>query len=319
MKAIIPQVPRKKIIDELTEEKFLRSTGKGNNQIYLLDYQNAPNVVTEIGRLREVSFRMSGGGTGKELDLDDYDTAPEMPFQQLVTWDPEAQEIMAGYRLLKVREAPRDENGKIKTATTKLFDFKERFYEVYLESTLELGRSFVQPRYQSKNHSPKAIYALDNLWDGLGAVLNLNPGLKHFIGKVTMYPDYNREARNMLLSFLHTIFPDNEFLARPIVPLVSPYELAPFHHLWAGKEYKEAYTLLNKLIREREENIPPMINSYMNLSPTMKTFGTAANNAFGDVEETGIMVHIDDIYEARRERYIKSYEDYRDFVPPDRF
>lgn len=316
MKEIIPKVNRNEIIGELTEKRFLRVTGKGGNQIYVVNNTTAPHTVREIGRLREISFRMSGGGTGNELDLDNYDLSPDSPFEQLIAWDPDAQEIVAGYRLLFCRKAPRTPEGHIVTATTKLFAFTERYYEKYMNNTLELGRSFVQPLYQSKNHSPKAIYSLDNLWDGLGAVLQLNPDIEHFVGKVTMYPDYHREARNILLSFLHTVFPDREFLARPIVPLVSPFELAPFHHLWAGKEYKEAYALLNKMIREREENIPPMINSYMNLSPTMKTFGTAANNAFGNVEETGIMLHIADIYEAKRKRYIESYEQYNSFVPP---
>lgn len=316
MKEIIPKVPREEIIAELTEKCFLRSTGKGGNQIYLVNNTSAPRTVREIGRLREISFRMSGGGTGKELDLDNYDVSPDSPYEQLIAWDPDAQEIVAGYRLLFCRKAPRNNEGQLQTATTKLFAFSERFYKHYVDTTLELGRSFVQPLYQSKNHSPKAIYSLDNLWDGLGAVLNLNTDIDHFIGKVTMYPDYNREARNILQSFLHTVFPDEEYLARPIVPLISPFELAPYHHLWANKAYKEAYALLNKMIRDRDENIPPMINSYMNLSPSMKTFGTAANNAFGNVEETGIMLHIGDIYEAKRQRYIDSYPQHITFVPP---
>jgi hypothetical protein len=314
MKNIIPAVDRKVLLKELNEDTFLRHTNKGGNQLYLLNQHNAPNVVREIGRLREISFRAAGGGTGKQLDVDAYDTAA-VPFDQLVLWDPEDQEIIAGYRLLKCATAERDEEGKIVSATAHLFDLSESFYTDYLPYTIELGRSFVQPMYQ-RNASRKGLFSMDNLWDGLGAILVKNPEVRYLFGKVTMYPSYQREARNMILSFLKTKFGDPDALVTPEHPLVDDADLAPFAHLFEGMPYKEAYTKLRELVRERGENIPPLINTYMNISSTMKTFGTAANYEFGEVEETGILITVNDIYPEKKDRHMLTYEQSKNYIGP---
>ena len=314
MQDIIPPVDRKLLLNELTEDKFLRHSNKLNNQLYLIDAHNAPNLMREIGRLRELSFRSAGGGTGKEVDIDDFDTA-EKPFQQLVLWDPEEQEIIAGYRLLMCKNAPIDGNGRIISATAHLFELSEEFYTNYLPTTMELGRSFIQPKYQ-RGASRKGLFSLDNLWDGLGAVVKLNEDIEYLFGKVTMYPQYNREARDMLMAFLYTFFPDNHKLVRPVTPLITSDEWKPYMDMFKGKDYKEAFTILNREVRNRGEVIPPLINTYMSLSNSMKTFGTALNSNFGKVEETGILVTIADIYEARKERHIESYHDFKEYTGP---
>lgn len=315
MEEIIPPVKRELIIIELTEERFLRNTSKLRNQLYLVNAHNAPNTMQEIGRLRELAFRTSGGGTGKSADIDAYDTA-ERPFEQLVLWDPEDQEIIAGYRVLMCRNAPRDEEGHIISATAHLFKLSERFVVDYLPDTMELGRSFVQPQYQ-RGASRKGLFSMDNLWDGLGAIVIQNPDIKYLFGKVTMYPSYNREARNILLAFMQHYFPDREELARPIDPYVHPQDLAPYDGMFEGMDYKEGFTLMNREVRQRGENVPPLFNQYMGLSATMKTFGTALNQNFGDVEETGIMVTLADIYDDRKSRYLDSYYTHRDFRGPE--
>lgn len=311
---IISAVDRELIISELTEKTFLRHTNKLRNHLYLLNYHNSPNVMREIGRLREEAFRGAGGGTGKALDIDSYDTA-ESPFEQLIVWDPEDREIIAGYRLMKCINAPRDHEGRLISATAHLFELSDEFVRNYLPHTLELGRSFVQPKYQ-RGASKKGLFSMDNLWDGLGAYLVLNPDLKYLFGKVTMYPHFNREARNFILAFLAHYFPDDQQLVTPIDPLVSAEELAPFRSNFEGLEYKEGYSLLNKEVRGRGENIPPLINTYMNISATMKTFGTAANNDFGGVEETGILIKAGDIFPARKERHMETYERDKTFLGP---
>ncbi len=310
---VIPAVDRDLLLSELTEDKFLRHSGKGGNYLYLITNKNAPNVMREIGRLREITFREAGGGTGKSMDIDAYDTS-DVPYMQLLSWDPEANEIIAGYRLLKCIHANQDENGQIITATSHLFHLSDKFNEEYLTATLELGRSFVQPKYQSKN--PKGIFSLDNLWDGLGAVSRLNPDIKYYLGKVTMYPDYNREGRNLILSFVSQFFPDDIGIGTPLHPLITGAEVEVIEKLkplWYDKTYKEGHTKLNKMIRELGENIPPLINSYMNLTDTMKTFGTSVNRNFGDVEETGILVTIEDLHPTKKLRYFDSYEAHKDF------
>ncbi len=315
MEDIIAPVSRKEILKELTENTFLRNTSKGGNQLYVVNHLNAPNVVREIGRLREVAFRTAGGGTGKSIDLDDYDLSERSPYDQLVVWDPEDQEITAGYRLIKCEDAERDENGQLLSATAHLFHLSDEFLNDYLPYTLELGRSFVQPKYQ-RGAARKGLFALDNLWDGLATIMLLNPVMKYFFGKVTMYPEYQREARNILLAFLNSRFPDPNNLVVPREPLVSAEELRQYAQRFEGLEYKEAHKLLVRELKDRGEAIPPLINSYMGLSPTMKTFGTAPNYEFGEVEETGILVRFEDIDPARKNRYMDTYEACKEFKGP---
>jgi hypothetical protein len=309
MQAIIPAVDREILKEELTPDRFLRYANNGNNHIYLVDYHKAPNTVREIGRLRELTFRAAGGGTGLSLDLDENDTHQNC-YEQLITWNPEDDEIVAGYRLIKCKNAGLDKEGNLNLSTAHLFSFSERFVVDYIPHTLELGRSFVQPKYQPGLNNRKGIFSLDNLWDGLGAVVMLNRDVKYLFGKVTMYPHFNREGRDLLLYFMHHYFPDKDALVRPLAHLVLSYETDPkgFQGIFDNMSYKEGYKLLNTRIRSLGENIPPLINTYMNLSPTMKTFGTALNDEFGAVEETGILISLSDIYESKKQRHLETFE-----------
>lgn len=307
MKQIIEKVDRKLIKAELTRERFLRKTNKGGNEIYVINYHNAPNTLREIGRLREVSFRDAGGGTGKDIDIDIYDTQ-ENPYEQLLVWDPDHEEILGGYRFMFGSDIPVDENGKLKIATARLFDFKEKFITEIIPYTIELGRSFVQPAYQSSRAGAKALFALDNLWDGLGALWYDHKEIKYFFGKVTMYPHFNERARALILAFMKKHFPDKDKMLEPFNPVelgcVTQEEI---EKLFCCNEYKENYKALNKEVREIGTNIPPLVNAYMNLSPTMRTFGTAVNDVFGNVEETAILITIKEIFDDKRKRYMESY------------
>lgn len=309
MQAIIPAVDRNLIKKELTEARFLRYTNNGNNHIYLVDHHNSPHTVQEIGRLRELTFRAAGGGTGLPVDLDENDTN-ETCYQQLITWNPEEEEIVAGYRLIYCKNAGFTDDGHLDLSTAHLFSFSEKFIQEYIPYTIELGRSFVQPKFQPSLDNRKGLFSLDNLWDGLGAVVMLHPEVKYLFGKVTMYPHFNREARDLLLYFMNHYFPDTEKLVQPHPSLLLGYETDKtlFEGIFDGLEYKEGYKLLNTRVRALGENIPPLINTYMNLSPSMKTFGTALNDEFGAVEETGILITIDDIYESKKQRHMETFE-----------
>ena len=302
MKEIIEPIARDLLKQELTKDKFLRYTRKGDNEIYIVDNKNAPNVVLEIGRLREVTFRASGGGTGESIDLDEYDTN-EHCYKQLILWSPEDEEIIGGYRYIKCKDAI-DENGEIHLSTTHYFDFSERFVNDFLPHTIELGRSWVQPNFQPSVNPRKGLFALDNIWDGLGALIKFNPEIKYFFGKVTMYPNYNTDCRDFLLHFMHHYFPDNDHLMKPFHPLVQNYDKAYVESQLEGLDFKDGFKVLNGHVRDKGEFIPPLVNIYMNLSPTMKTFGTAVNPDFGNVEETGILVTIDDIFPDKKDRHI---------------
>jgi len=299
---VIPAVERALLKAELVANGVIRTTRKGENEIYIVNVHNAPNIIREIGRLREISFRDAGGGTGLSLDLDEYDTN-EICYEQLIVWSPEDEEIIGGYRFILCKNAI-DPTGEIHLSTHHYFDFTERFINEYLPVTCELGRSWVQPNYQPSNNPRKGLYALDNIWDGLGALARTYPEIQYFFGKVTMYPSYNRESRDFLLHFMHHYFPDNEQLMKPYHPLVPEYDTAMVEEQLRGLEFKDGFKVLNSYVRARGENVPPLVNIYMNLSPTMKTFGTAVNPDFGGVEETGILVTVADIYDEKKERHV---------------
>jgi hypothetical protein len=307
MKEIIPPVPRELLEAELTPDKFQRKTNKADNEIYILTYHDSPNLMREIGRLRELTFRAAGGGIGAELDLDQYDTSEKNPYKQLIVWDPSQKEILGGYRYIHCDRLGRDSKGEVPLATAHLFNFSESFIKNYLPSVIELGRSFVQPDYQSTKAGSKALFALDNLWDGLGALMIDYPEVKYFFGKVTMYTHYNQEARNLILYFFSKYFNDPDRLVWAKKPMNINADQQKLMTLFDGKSYDEAYKLLSSEVRKLGENIPPLINAYMNLTPNMRTFGTAISDEFGDVEETGILLSIEDMYDIKIDRHVSSY------------
>jgi hypothetical protein len=305
MESIIEKVNREALLDELTKERYVRKTNNGNNEIYIINHHNSPNVMREIGRLREVTFRHAGGGTGKQIDIDEFDTSAH-PYQQLLVWNPEDKEIVGAYRFILCKDAEYI-NGTVQLATTELFEFSNKFYKDFLPETIELGRSFIQPDYQPSEQFRKGLFSLDNLWDGLGAIVIDNPSQKHFYGKVTMYSDFNIVARDYILSFMKYYFPDKENLVKPIHGVNIKTDVTEFLNQLKDLDYKDGHTILNKRVRALSEHIPPLVNSYMNLSATMKSFGTAINPHFGGVEETGILVTINDVYQSKKERHFNSY------------
>lgn len=302
MQKIIDRIDRNLILAELTEDKLLRHTNKGDNDIYVVDAFNAPNTMREIGRLREIAFRDAGGGTGKDCDIDEFDTMPT-PCRQMIVWNPQQQEIIGGYRFI-LGEDMQYNNGVPNIATSHMFHFSDKFLSEYLPNTLELGRSFVVVNYQNTGLRPLSIYALDNLWDGLGAITMKYPQIKYLFGKVTMYPDYGPECRDMILGFMHKHFPDPDNLVTPIIPLESQAVTPYIQDRYTGVDFREDYRILNHFIREHDRKIPPLINAYMALSPTMRMFGTAINPEFGNVEESGIFLTIDEIFEEKKERHM---------------
>lgn len=307
MQPIIDKIDPALIEAELTPDKLLRHTNKGDNEIYVIDAFNAPNTMREIGRLREIAFRDAGGGTGLECDIDEFDTMPN-PCRQMIVWNPIEREIIGGYRFI-LGEDVSVVDGVPHIATSHMFRFSERFLTEFLPETIELGRSFVALEYQTTKAGPKALYALDNLWDGLGALTVVYPQIKYLFGKVTMYPQYNRECRDMILGFMHRHFPDPDNLVTPIDPLPSAADTPEVQSRFTGDDYKEDFRILNHFIREHDLKIPPLVNSYMALSPTMRMFGTAINREFGDVEESGIFFRISDIFEDKKMRHIGTYNE----------
>lgn len=304
--AIIQPISKELIKRELTPERQLRMTNKSHNEIYVITANDSPNVMKEIGRLRETAFREAGGGTGKSMDIDEFDLGDNC-YKQLIVWNPEAEEIIGGYRYLLGTEWKLNADGQPHLATSHMFHFSDKFIKEYMPYTVELGRSFVSPEYQSSKMGSKSLFALDNLWDGLGALTVIRPNIKYFFGKMTMYPSYIRRGRDMILYFLKKHFDDKENLIIPMKPLKIETDENELKELFCEDDFKKDYRILNREIRKLGYNIPPLVNAYMGLSPTMKLFGTAINYGFGDVEETGILITVDEILEEKRIRHIDSF------------
>jgi len=302
---IIPPIDRELIEKELNDDRFLRPTNKGGNLIYCVNHHNSPHVMREIGRLRELTFTLAGGGTGKPVDIDEQDTN-EICYEQLIVYSPEDRAITGGYRYIDCRKAVSGTHDELSTA--HYFHFSDQFVKEYLPYAIELGRSWVNPDFQPAKNPRKGLFALDNLWDGLGAIVLQHPHMKYFFGKVTMYSSYDLAAKQAVLGFMKSYFPDHEALVTPRYPL---YESAGSHEiveLIKNLPFKEGLKILQKYCREHGENVPPLISNYMQLSPTMKSFGTSKNQDFGGVEETGILVTVADIEPEKKDRHLEGFE-----------
>ena len=307
MEEVIPKIDRAILKAELTIDKLFRKTNKSGNEIYLFTAHNAPNLMLEVGRLREIAFRYYGGGTGKSADIDEFDRM-ETPYRQLIVWDPQQEEILGGYRFRCGNDITFNSNGQPDNiATCELFHFSQAFIDGYLPKMIELGRSFVSLDYQSSKYGAKSLFALDNLWDGLGALSVIDPDFRYFFGKVTMYNTYNTEARNMILFFLDKYFKDKEGWITPIHSLVTNMDREKLEKIFDKHTYAEDYKILNQEVRKLGINIPPLVSAYMNLSPSMRVFGTAVNEEFGAVEETGILIDFEDIFEDKKKRHVESF------------
>ncbi len=303
---IIPPISKSLLLSELTADKQLRVTNKSHNNVYIVTAHDSPNTMLEIGRLREEAFRAAGGGTGKATDIDEFDTCANC-YKQLIVWNPEEQEIIGGYRYILGKDVDYDATGQPILATSHMFHFSEKFIKEYMPYTVELGRSFVSLPYQNVRVNTKSIFALDNLWDGLGALTVISPDIRYFFGKMTMYPSFIRRGRDMILYFLQQQFPDPDALITPLKPLHIEGDTAEYERLFCETDFRKNYRILNSEIRKLGFDIPPLINAYMNLSPSMRLFGTAINKGFGDVEETGILIAMDEIFEEKRIRHIDSF------------
>jgi hypothetical protein len=302
MTPVIPAVETSLLLNEL-EGHLLRPSNKADNLIYDITAHECPNVMREIARLREISYRDGGGATGNEMDIDEMDTMAK-PYHQLIVWDLEHQQIIGGYRYLIGTEAEiRD--GQPFITSAHLFHYSERFIRDYLPHTIEFGRAFVQPMYQKREMGVKALFALDNIWDGIGAVLYNHPEVRWMIGKVTIYPDYNVSARELIYAYLRQYHLGEEGLFEPYHPFISaPLESTPF----IGDDKQENYHILQRAVREQGTVIPPMFSAYLNLTNDLLFFGNAINDELANVYETGIMVDIQTVYPEKLDRYMAPYK-----------
>lgn len=300
MEQIIPPVETSLLLQEL-EGHLLRPSNKADNLIYDITAHECPNVMREIARLREISYRDGGGATGKEMDIDEMDTM-EKPYHQLIVWDPQHQQIVGGYRYLFGSEAE-IRNGQPHITSAHLFRYSERFIQEYLPYSIEFGRAFVQPVYQTREMGVKALFALDNIWDGIGALVHNNPQLRWMFGKVTIYPTYNATARELIYAYLNRYHKGDSgliapYIQEPLLPVETPFE---------GDDAQANFHILQHAVREQGTVIPPMFTAYLNITNELQFFGNAINDELANVYESGIMVDLTRVYPEKKERYITPY------------
>lgn len=308
MNSIIDPVPVELLKAELTKSKKLEDTNKGHNELYIVTWQDSPNVVTEVGRLRELTFREAGGSTGNAIDLDEYDKM-EKPYKQLIVWDPDNESIIGGYRFFFGSDAMFDEKGQPIMASSHQFRFSQKFIDEYLPHVLELGRNFVAPEYQSSKNGAKSMYAFDNLWDGLVAIIMKHPNLLYFFGKITIYPSYDHITRDLIHHFLRKHYGDQDELVRPWDDqAVMPDSDPELMDLVLNKEdLLEDYKLLKAAARMRGVNVPPNVTAYISITSQMLMFGTAVNHLMHNIEDSCVLIPFDSIYHEKKSRHIGAY------------
>jgi hypothetical protein len=300
-KRILSNIRKELLLRELKQAQFIRKTNKDNNEIYIFDYHSAPNLMLEVARLRETTFRKAGGGTGNYLDIDNFDFQ-QQAYKQLIVWDPVQKEIAGGYRFAWVPEVTQSCRYLSRISFSSHFKLSDDFTGNYLPWSIELGRAFITPKYQSTGIIRKSIFILDNLWDGLGSLIKLYPDAKYFFGKVTLYRQFPLDAKLMLLKFMYNYFGQTG-LINPIHPMEFPFSSQKIHTGKTLYEIEKEYSELSGTMRRMGAPVPPMFNAYLKLSPSIKVMGTFHNEDFGNTDETAILITIRDIYTHKLERY----------------
>lgn len=293
-KNIILPVDRKEIRSEVIASEKLGETNDGM-LIVLARYNDSPATMREISRLREVTFRKVGEGTGQRLDTDEYDRY----YDHLVLWDDRELEIVGAYRLADCsRVLP--EYGVDALYSSTLFTFTDNFLENFAMKGIELGRSFVQQKYWNSN-------ALDYLWHGIGAYLASRPEVKYLFGPVSISASYSREAVNMLVHFYSKWFPDEKGLASHKTPYVmSRNELDDMHRLFGEEDYKADFRALKSNLKHFGHAVPTLYKQYSELCEdngvSFLDFGI--DKDFGSCVDGMILVTVPAIKETKKNRYI---------------
>ncbi|BBP44429.1 lysophospholipid acyltransferase family protein [Thiosulfativibrio zosterae] len=292
LETVAHPVDRKALKKDLQKAELLGQTSDGK-KIFLFDYESDSAVMQEIGRLRELTFRTVEEGTGKRTDLDAYDSY----YRHLVLWDDLDLEIVGAYRIGECAHIIA-QKGKAGLYTSTLFDLNPEM-DAYLESALELGRSFVQPRYWGKR-------SLDYLWFGIGAYLVRHPEIKTMFGPVSLSNAYPALAKELISSFYLQQFGDDRHLAtgkRPFKPSKATLSISEAE--FAG-DYKESYKKLNTLLDLEGVKVPTLFKQYAELCEDKgcRFIDFSIDPDFGDCIDGLILVDIAKILAKKKERYM---------------
>ncbi len=294
---IVHPASRKSIRNELKASELIRSTPEGM-QIYLCDYQPNSSVIREIGRLRELSFRQVQDGTGHTIDIDQYDRY----YRHLVLWDDNDLEIVGAYR---IGEGARilAQRGVEGFYTHSLFKMNAGMIS-YLEKSIELGRSFIQPRYWGRR-------SLDYLWFGIGAYLQRHSGIEYMFGPVSLTGSYSDEAKNVIVSFYRDLFGRSDKLVTPRLPynVSQDDSFSAFKQIKKESEYKQAYALMKEKLDLLGVRVPTLFKQYVEVCRPggCEFLGFNFDPEYSNCILAMILVHIDAIYPKKQDRYIHGH------------
>lgn len=304
---IIEPINREKLITELKFCKFIKHTFRSKNEIYSFVNTDAPTIMLEVGRLREEAFRSIGYGTGDIVDLDDHDMGVSA-YRQIFIWNPNTLEITGGCRYAIGANYLQQVD---RLSMAKSFLYSRKFKSEYLPYSIELGRAWVNPAYQSMSSISNPTSALNNLWEGIGAIISENKNVRYLYGKVVIPENYNPTARILLTWFLNHYFKGKTNLLSPKQPVVQPMVLAIADTKVTGTNLKNDYKIITDYIKSHNTGIPSLLSTYLRLAKRITTFGTTTNPNQKNTFETGILIAIKDIHPEKRSKYISVAQDRR--------
>lgn len=279
--------------NELLNAKPLGET-KDGKKIYQYYSDEESVVLKEIGRLREISFRHVKEGSGKKRDIDEYD----LIYEHIVLWDDKALEIVGSYRVAKTKNVLAG-YGKDGLYTSTLFEYQHSFNK-YFEQGLELGRSFIQPKYQNSR-------ALDYLWQGIGAYLRENANIRYMFGPVSISKAYNYEATSMLVYFYMNYFgSDILHVKHKDRFMISAALEKEFEQEFELNNYKKDLITLRDKLQLQGLAIPTLYKQYSDLCEEGGVMFTdfGKDKDFEDCVDGFIIVDITKLKAQKRERYI---------------
>ena len=306
---IIKPLSREVLNSELKSAYYLRPTRIGNNEIYIFSAKECPNLMQEVGRLREITFRDVGAGFGTKVDIDHYDTE-EYPCRQLIVWDPVNKEIIGGYRFNIFYDLKNKELKDIPLLNKSLYEVSDNFLLDYVPYLVELSRAFIQPMYQPKNVGRKAAFSLDNIWDGLGALVVKYPFLKYYFGRLTFFSSYNSTVRDSIFYFFQKHLRGEVSLLKAKEPLSMQTKDSYLKKMIKSSDENEDYKSLQIIAKENGTIIPPLVKSYYNASSSLKVFEPVFDSYFASSYAAAIIVTIEDVYPSFVKRYIDPYKEY---------
>ncbi|TBR42748.1 GNAT family N-acetyltransferase [Marinomonas agarivorans] len=301
---------RQLIKQELNQSELLGES-KDGKLIYLFDYHKSSQssdqnngqrssaqsaTMQEIGRLREIAFRQVGEGTGEDIDLDKFDHF----YRHLVLWDDEELEIVGAYRI--------GEASKLSSShslySKELFNYSKEM-QPYFDKGIELGRSFVQPKYWGKR-------SLDYLWYGIGAYLNKHPDIRYLFGPVSLSNNYAPLAKDLIVSFYQLHFPDKDQLGKSFTPYqITPENKALIRNLFKGESYEEDFRELKTQLSYLNASVPTLYKQYSELCEAggvrFLDFGVDAD--FGYCIDGLVLVDLEKVKASKNARYRGSKTD----------